>query len=392
MSTPNTPGTPAWLRERNERASLQLLFEHGALTRNRISELSGLSKPTASQIVGRFEQLGIVEPVGAIPGKRGPNAVSYGVRVERARGVAIDVSEFIVRSSLVDAMGTEHPVVETEIGSDQRDRSADSDVRDAIEAACAAADVDSSTVQMVALSLPGSVDPRGDRLSFIDTLPGWPTEGIRGHLESSLGVQVIIENDVNLAAIAERAEGVGVGASNFALLWMGEGLGLAFDLGGALHSGAAGGAGEIGYLPVPRDAMSIDADARSLQDLLGEPAVIAVARAHGITGDDHQVLAALGEHPVRAEVLAEIARRAAVGIIPVLAILAPELVVLGGPVGAVGGSLLAELVRDRIEQDTRWHPQVISTAVPDRPVLRGARGVLVAQLRARLLEELSSSA
>lgn len=391
MSTLNTPGTPAWLRERNERASLQLLFEHGALTRNRISELSGLSKPTASQIVARFEQLGIVEPVGAISGRRGPNAVSYGVQVQRARGVAVDVSEFLIRSCVVDALGVEHPIVEVEIGADQR-RSAESDVRDAIDAACAAADVDSSTVQMVALSLPGSVDPRGDRLSFIDTLPGWPTEGIRKHLESSLGVQVLIENDVNLAAIAERAEGVAAGASNFALLWMGEGLGLAFDLGGALHSGAAGGAGEIGYLPVPRDAVHIDPEARSLQDLLGEPAVMEIARAHGIVGDDHQVLAALGDHPDRVEVLTEIARRAAVGIIPVLAILAPELIVLGGPVGAAGGDLLADLVRAEIERETRWHPQVIHTAVRDRPVLRGAREILVAQLRARLLEELSSPA
>ena len=78
------PGTPSWLRERNDRAALALLLEHGSLTRNRLGELSGLSKPTAAQMVARLERAGLIEPVGEVSGGRGPNAISYGVRADRA--------------------------------------------------------------------------------------------------------------------------------------------------------------------------------------------------------------------------------------------------------------------------------------------------------------------
>ena len=55
---------------------------------------------------------------------------------------------------------------------------------------------------------------------------------------------------MNLAAMAERADGAAAGADDFVLVWLGVGLGLATILGGQLHRGTAGAAGEIGYLPV----------------------------------------------------------------------------------------------------------------------------------------------
>ena len=163
----------------------------------------------------------------------------------------------------------------------------------------------------------GSIDPRTDKLSFIDTLPGWPRQGIRTHLETLLGLDVHIDNDANLAAIAERSEGAGAGTGSFALLWLGPGLGLAVDLAGAVHRGAAGGAGEIGYLPVPWDAVDIDPQAHDLQQLIGGPAAVAIARRHGVSGDtDGDVIAALSDHPAREGVFAEVARRIALGVVP----------------------------------------------------------------------------
>jgi predicted NBD/HSP70 family sugar kinase len=389
MSTKTVPGTPSWLRERNERTALSLLFAHGVLTRNRIGELSGLSKPTASQIVARLEGAGLIEVVGEVSGGRGPNALSYGVRADRVLGVAIDINETVIRSTVVDATGTEYPVVETVIANGDNGHSAASDVQDAITAASASAGTNSTAVRVVAIGVQGSIDPRTDKLSFIDTLPGWPRQGIRTHLETLLGLDVHIDNDANLAAIAERSEGAGAGTGSFALLWLGPGLGLAVDLAGAVHRGAAGGAGEIGYLPVPWDAVDIDPQAHDLQQLIGGPAAVAIARRHGVTGDtDGEVIAALSNHPAREAVFTEVARRIALGVVPVLAILDPELIVLGGPVGTSGGDLLAELVRSEIERTTLWHPRATQSLVPEYPVLRGAREVLVHQVRQHLFDEL----
>lgn len=391
MSKTTAPGTPSWLREQNERSALAMLLENGMLTRNRIGELTGLSKPTASQIVSRLESIGLIEAAGEVSAGRGPNAVGYGVRVDRVLGVAVDIDEAVIRSTVVDAHASEHPVVETRVQADDAKRSAASDITTAIDEACSAAEMDRSQVQVVVIGVQGAIDPRTDELHFVAHLPGWPSAGIRKNLELQLGLEVHIENDVNLAAVAERSEGAGVGTASFALLWMGEGLGVAVDLAGKVHRGAAGGAGEIGYLPVPLDAARFDPDARELQDLLGGPAIVRLAERYGVAGSDSRtIFDSLVDHPARDLLLKEIAERVALGIVPVLAILDPELIVLGGPVGTLGGETLAEFVRAEIARTTPWHPRAARSTVPAYPVLRGAREVLVRQVRQRLFNELSS--
>src|SRR5436305_10806992 len=94
-------------------------------------------------------------------------------------------------------------------------------------------------------------------------------------------MRVAGENNVNLDAVAERRRGVAAGSEGFALLWLGEGRGLAIDLGGTLLRGARGGAGEIGYMPL----YSLDGERRAdLQDLIGGEAVLELAAQHGVPG------------------------------------------------------------------------------------------------------------
>jgi predicted NBD/HSP70 family sugar kinase len=381
------PGTPAWLRETNDRTALSLLLEHGVLTRTRIGELSGLSKPTAAQMVARLETAGLIHAVGEVSGGRGPNAASYAVRTDRMRGVAIDIDASVIRSTLVDAVGREHPIAVTPLHPGGR--APEKDVAAAIDAACTAAGVEPATVGAACIGVQGALDPRTDELTFIETLPGWPKQGIRKHLEDALGIAVHIDNDVNLAAIAERTDGAGRDTGGFALLWMGDGLGLSVDLGGTVHRGASGGAGEIGYLPVPRAAAALEPDAVELQDLIGGPAVAALAAALGCAGRDYaEVVAELAASPARDEVLAALAPRIAVGVVPVLALLDPELVVLGGPTGSVGGDRLAELVGAELR--AAWGTStVVATGVAEHPVLRGAREHLLADVRSALFAEVS---
>jgi predicted NBD/HSP70 family sugar kinase len=370
----------------NDRAALELLLDHGPLTRSRLGELSGLSKPTASQMVARLEKAGVIAPVGVAAAARGPQAATYGVRTDRVLAVAVDLLPTGLHAVVVDASGTEHPVAEVPLARTAAERSAAGDVRAAIAAGCAAAGVDPAAVTVVVLGVQGAVDPRTDGLTFVGSLPGWPRRSTRAALERDLGVAVRIDNDVNLAAVAERAARADDETGDFALLWVGAGLGVAADLGGRLHRGAAGGAGEIGYLPVPRTAAEIDPAARDLQDLLGGSAVAKVARAHGVHGRSLEaVLAALAGHPARGAVLQDLAPRIAMGVVPVLAVLDPGVVVLGGPVGAVGGEELAELVRAHVRRDSPWSPHVVATAVPHLPVIRGARAVARRDLRERLL-------
>ncbi|MCU1549616.1 MAG: hypothetical protein JWR36_176 [Glaciihabitans sp.] len=382
------PGTPGWLRTRNDRVALDLLLDHGPLTRNRIGELSGLSKPTAAQMVTRLENAGLIRVVGEASNGRGPNAALYGVRSDRVRGVAIDITETVITSTVVDATGTQHPTVERSLP--QHGRSPENDVRGAVSAAVAAAGVDRDSVGIVCVGVQAATSDAGDRLSFTDTLPGWPAIGARGRLETALGLDVIIDNDVNLAAIAERSVGATRDVGSFALLWMGDGLGVSFDLAGTVHRGAAGGAGEIGYLSVSREAAAIAPDADDLTDLIGGGAVAAIARAHGATGEHlSELLYGIADNH---EVLAVLAPRIALGVIPVLAVLDPEVVVLGGPTGLAGGVALAELVQEQIITLSRWRPSVVASGVLAHPVLSGSRELLVGEIRSRLHNDVSSLA
>src|SRR5258707_15588980 len=79
MSSTRLPGTPRLLRAINDRAALELLLERGPLTRAQLGELTGLSKVTASQLVERLEERGLVARVGEQAGGRGPNAPLYAV-------------------------------------------------------------------------------------------------------------------------------------------------------------------------------------------------------------------------------------------------------------------------------------------------------------------------
>src|ERR1700753_3297833 len=91
MSSTRLPGTPRLLRAINDRAALELLLSRGPLTRAQLGELTGLSKVTASQLVERLEERGLVTRVGEQAGGRGPNAQLYAVVPSSAFVVGVEV-------------------------------------------------------------------------------------------------------------------------------------------------------------------------------------------------------------------------------------------------------------------------------------------------------------
>ena len=116
------PGTPRLLRELNDRAALELLLAGGPMTRAQVGERTGLSKVTASQLLSRLEDRGLVATVGEQAGGRGPNAALYavvpssayvaGLHVEHdevSAGVA-DITGEVVTQVSVDPNGAANPV------------------------------------------------------------------------------------------------------------------------------------------------------------------------------------------------------------------------------------------------------------------------------------------
>ena len=414
--TRSRPGTPSLLRELNDRAALRLLLDGRSLTRSRLSELTGVSKVTVAQMLVRLEERGLVAAVGEQAGGRGPNATLYSVVPSSAYVAGLYVEQGEVSTAVADVTGK----VIAEVREDTNGSSAPVElVRSAVDRACARAGVAVESLSAFVIGGPGVVDPRtGDPWLAIN-LPEWH-EGVLDGLRGALRKPVLIENDVNLAAIAERAVGAAVGLDDFVLLWVGVGIGLATVLGGQLHRGASGAAGEIGWLPVP--GAPVTSNVRhpaggGLQWLAGAGPVRELAEQYGFGGQrasaavraavhatgalssltNHADSAAAG-HPdadvdadgdadvARATAfLDELAHRVALGATAVCAVLDPGLVVLGGEVGLAGGQVLADRVAAEVRRMCPVHPHVVPTAVSSEPVLRGALITAVDQARADLL-------
>jgi predicted NBD/HSP70 family sugar kinase len=393
------PGTPRLLRELNDRAALELLLSGGPMTRAQLGERTGLSKVTASQLLARLEDRGLVEVTGEQAGGRGPNAALYGVvpssayvaglhveRDEVSAGVA-DVTGKVVTQISVDPNGTDDPV---------------DLVRGAIGRACGAAGIAPDALRAFVIGTPGVLDPRTGDLRLAVNLPAWH-EGVHDALRADLGRPVTIENDVNLAAMAERAAGAAQGTDDFVLVWIGVGLGLATMLGGRLHRGVGGAAGEIGYLPVPGVPLPEDVThpaTGAFQSLVGAQAVLPLAASYGFEASTAAGAVAAAVEAVTAsagaasgkgeDFLAELASRVATGVAAVCVVLDPGLVVLGGEVGLAGGAALAGRVAAEVGRISPAKPQVVPTGISGGPVLRGAILAAVEQARAELLASVAS--
>jgi predicted NBD/HSP70 family sugar kinase len=388
------PGTPSLLRELNDRAALELLLTGGPLTRAQLGEYTGLSKVTASQLLSRLEERGLVTVAGELAGGRGPNAALYavvpssayvaGLHVERdevSAGVA-DVTGSVVAEVSVNPIGAQDPV---EL------------VRGAVVTACASAGVSPEALRALVIGTPGVMDPRTGDPRLAVNLPDWH-EGVLDALRSELGKPVTIENDVNLAAMAEREVGAAVGETDFVLVWIGVGVGLATVLGGRLHRGVGGAAGEIGYLPVPGVPLPQDVThpaTGAFQSLVGAQAVLPLAARYGFTAPTaaasvQAAVAAAGSGVRRGrDFVAELAGRVATGVAAISVVLDPGLVVLGGDVGRAGGTELADRVAAEVGRICPAHPRVVPTGVSGGPVLRGAILAAVEQARGDLLDSVS---
>ncbi len=390
------PGTPSLLRELNDRAALELLLTGGPATRAQLGERTGLSKVTASQLLSRLEKRGLVQVAGEQAGGPGPNAALYGVVPSAAYVAGLHVDHSEVSAGVADVTG--RVIAEVSVDPNGAGQPVEL-VRGAIAAACRSAGVSPEALRAFLIGTPGVLDPHTGDPRLAVNLPAWH-DGVLAALRDDLGQPVRIENDVNLAAMAERAAGAAAGADDFVLVWIGIGLGLATMLGGRLHRGVAGAAGEIGYLPVPGAPLPQDVThpaTGAFQSLAGAQALLPLAAGYGFAeaSAGAAVRAAVAAATVGDErggaFLTELAGRVATGVASVCLVLDPGLVVLGGEVGLAGGTALAGRVAAEVGRICPARPQVVPTAVTGDPVLRGAILAAVDQARGELLASVAST-
>ena len=371
---------PAYLRGLNEREVYRVVSAGGPLHRAEVARLTGLSKPTAAAALLSLVELGLIAETPTTAERPGRATTVFSTVPDVALGLAIDIGARFVRGAVCDI---DARVLERwDVALERQDLDT---IVEAVEALrnrfASSLERFDDRLAAVIVGSPGVVNPSTGVLSEAGTLPSLDGVVLSETLAAVIGHPVVVENDVNLAAIGEQAWGAGRDVTDFAMISVGTGLGAALVLGGELWRGRAGLAGEVYFVPfsavAPDDAF-IDPSSDNLRELglragyEDVPAIFAGARG--------------GETAAQALVDAEGAAialyAAAIG-----AVLDLELVVLTGGIGSQASLMPA--IETRLAGLLPHPPRVTISELGTEAVLAGARtlasrSALAAVLDARI--------
>ncbi|MEV7414087.1 ROK family transcriptional regulator [Streptomyces sp. NPDC089919] len=357
-----TGGDPSLLRRINSAVVLRALRAAGASTLTDLTRATGLSRPTVEGVVDGLTATGLVAEAEMEEGARrqGRPARRFRFRAEAGHLLGIEIGSHRVAALL---SGLDGRVIGA--GTKEVSESATADERlEKIRATVAdllrRAGVPRDSLRAVGVGSPGIVEADGT-VRLGTALPGWTGLPLGERLQRSFRCPVQVENDANAAAVAEHWKGAAKGTDDVVFVMAGLSPGAGSLIGGRLHRGFGGAAGEIGALHL----LGRDVTPERLLSTTGEPLhpldeqAVAEVFAEAKGGDEHAV-AAVDRfiqrlvHDVAALVLA----------------IDPELVVVGGWAAGLDGVL--DPLRQELARYCLRPPRVALSMLGEAAVATGA--------------------
>jgi predicted NBD/HSP70 family sugar kinase len=355
---------PGLLKRINEREVLETIRAGAPISRAEISRRAGISKPTVSLALRSLLDAGLVREAARGPDGPGYGAVYFEPVAEAAAVLGLDLGARFVRGAVCDLGGAIRARQDVELSVADAEGAIDAIGR--LRASLLdASGLDASLVDGVVVGVPGVVESDGT-LSLAENVAGLEGRPLARELQAALDLPVTLENDINLAALGEQWQGVARGVDDFVFLSVGTGMGAGLVLHGELHRGRNGAAGEIDFALIGLGE-TFDPSAPQVSALAAERA--------GLREDPRAVFGAArnGDEGARA-VVEEVARRIALHIAPIAAVVDVELVVLGGGIGA-NGDLLLDPVARLLAEWLPFPPRVEVSTLGEAAVLTGAVAV-----------------
>lgn len=387
--------TTAVVRIINERAVYEQTRQLGPVSASQLVTATGLSKPTIGLALGGLERAGLVRHVGHRVGQVGRAPRLYEIRPEAGWALAIDIGGSWIRAAVADLSGRVAVRHEERVKA----RTAASLIRQVSELAQTVPErtgLRFEDITHTVLGIPGVYEPESGRIYAAPNLPGWDKPGSVESLRANLGERFSIDNDVNLATLAEQAHGLGAAVRNFVFVSVGTGVGMGIVVEDKLYRGSHGRAGEISYMPVGDTSHVRDsATTRQhgfLETVASAQGIVATARECGMAVESAEQVfdrARDGEADAVRAVHIE-ADHLARALASVIAVLDPGLIVLGGGVGSNVDVLLDPIQRRLGEVMALEPPPIRVSAVGRESVVLGglaagldaARDIVLAQIEA----------
>lgn len=327
------------------RPILRLLARGGEWTRQQLAEHTGWARNTVTQRVDALDRAGWVRQEDRISGRGRPSSV---ISLDpRAR--LIFVASFgltHVTCALTDLFGdtiTSRTVdVTIDVGPDR----ALGGVQRALQVMLSAVGADARQVGIVVVGLPSPIDQRTDRAINPSSMPGWASTSVTELFSERLGLPVLVENDANLLALGARARHPS-NTDDLLFVKVAVGIGAGAIAGGQLIRGAKGLAGEIGHLPIERgrDQRCSCGNDGCVAMFAGSLAILESLREHDPsveTLDDVERLADNGD-PRCLAALRQAGRDVGEVLVPAVAVLSPEVLVIGGRLVSLGDQFVSGL-------------------------------------------------
>lgn len=361
--------TGALVRDVNLRVVFDAVRQQHPVSRAQLARRLGTTKPMTGRAVDALLAAGLIREAAPPAGATGYGAVFFEPHPRAAIVLGLDVGSRYLRGTLADLEGTPLARIDLPLevtgGPEVVARAVE--LRNSL---LARAGVDGAA-DAAAIGIGGVVDPRTGRIRAANQRA---LEGFAAAEEfaAALGMPVLVENDVNLAAAGEGALGAGAGVGDFAYLAIGSGVGAGLVLGGRLHRGFHGAAGEVDYVPARLDfqpqSPAADAFLAYAEQRLAETTgsgLSAPLTTEAILGAARE-----GDRLARDLVRVEAARiaRYAARLVHVIDV---ELVVLGGGIG-LNGDLLLDPVRAALAELTPYPPRVEVSRLGAGATLTGA--------------------
>jgi predicted NBD/HSP70 family sugar kinase len=367
------PSSPV-ARQQSVRLVVERLLRDRSVSRAEIARSTGLSKQTISEVMRDLERDGWVHEDGQIQGTVGRSAITYALRPDAAFVLGIDLGGTKLHVALADLQGaTVAESIEPTTG--EGGDAVVAQIGRVTDALLQRAGVSAQHLRGGVMGSPGIVNPGSGGIMIAPNIAGLDKLDMRAALRARLGIDIGIENDVNLAAIGEHWRGNSRKARSFAFIAVGTGIGMGIFADGHLVRGARGAAGEIAYLPLGGDPY----DARALRLGTLETSIASagiIARYAGLGGSPggtvRDVFDRLETDEAARITIDEVGRVITTAILAVHAVLDPELVILGGSIGA--RPELKQRIDAYLERCMREPVRIELSALGNRATLIGAIG------------------
>lgn len=390
---------PPVMKKMNQLSLLTLIMERGPISRTGLSRLSRLSKPTVSaQVEGLIRRRLVSETGAGESGRRGgkkPTHLEFNAGYGYLGVGEIDPLE--MRLMVTDLMGS--TIAEAHFKTDAH-----------LGAASVTGRLKQGLVELlrqsgraeqlclIAIAAPGSVDVRRGVVLEAGNIFNWENVPIANLLGAVFETPVLVDNVVNLAALAEMNYGAAKGVEDFVLVRHDTGIGCGVVLGGRLHRGSNWAAGEIAHYILdlskadqdwtPRGYLELQVGADRLSEKIrqtpafrnllpgsldggGEVASLFRAWKHG--------------HAAARKMVKELVLHLGVSISHVAATYDPSLIVLQGEIFPP----LFEEIEQVVRRAVPWLPRLCLSKIGKDAALRGAAVAARAQAREEIAKALN---